>query len=419
MTVVNEKFKLRFSGFVVIRSWIFNLITAESTPFLHALKEKIEERYGCWYGEDINANTFFSRFIQDHAFLFPDQKESVMSKANERPSDENLRDRMRGFNDLELEAKIQHLRSRSKSRKSHYQDILVKVDGKITGINNEKSPKHHYYTVQKEFAEVALRRANEELDETSLINSAIRMLISSGRSFNLPYVGFVDLFPLLDLTDYDLDNPFRHFQQLSFPVYQEMQSTWKSTKDSGQTLAVIQQEIPDIESRFQHLIQDPCFAARRLLFQECLDVAGQGFHSAATLLLITQLEGLLVDWAQELNGITFDGNTFDIFPIPVNTDKFIKITGGLGKNLSIAKLIQQSRFRCAFDPAYTEFFLSEFYDNRCQMAHGAIVAPSNHTDFLATLLFAITTVLEYEKFKNDLDWWSRYHIQKTKCFNIP
>ncbi len=200
--------------------------------------------------------------------------------------------------------------------------------------------------------------------------------------------------------DLSLDNPYRHMIWAPVPLYYSIQDSWEQNKDKPLCINIIEKNF-DVYSIFSNIINDNFIDKRKNVLLESLNCARSGYYTAAASLLYAQTEGLLFDLAIEVNNNTFGNTPIKIFQNPDDLKRYTSSDGKEKDLLSIAVLLFDSDLVKFFWPGFLEYFSSDFYVNRCHLAHGEINSQLSEPDFKTIMLFSITVLDTYKEFLDE------------------
>ena len=319
-----------------------------------------------------------------------------------------FRDRMRGFQDTHIIFEVAQYKGRIKQNIAEVEPIVQAIEKLLDDALREKNRGKALCLKRAldDFTET-LNNYKKGLDEASLVSrSATKLTSETGLFKGLSKI--VGVFhdwdiarPYLQASTYNLslDNPYRHMIWAPVPFYYSVQEQWEKNKDKNQCIAIFDNYF-DIYNVFSSIIDDPLFIKRKDVFFESLNSGKSGYYTAASSLLYSQTEGLLFDLAMDVDNYTFGSTQIKIFPDPDNLKKYINNAGNEKDLLSITSLLFDSEFVKFFWPGFLEYFSSDFYQDRCHLAHGEITSQLTESDFKTIMLFVITVLYIYKEFQD-------------------
>ena len=347
---------------------------------------------------------------EDNCFFWKNCKElRSLHNLNDEDILLEFRDRMRGFQDKHKEHEIKNYKSKIKQNIEEISPIIEAIQTLLDNARAQKNRGKALY-LNKALADFIETRKNyqEKLDEASLVSRAANKLTNETGLFKgLSTVrGFFQdwdiAWPYLKLSSLDLslDNPYRHMIWAPVPLYYSVQDSWEQNQDKKLCIDIIDGYF-DIYSLLSDIVDGNFIEKRKNVLLESLDCARSGHYTAASSLLYSQTEGLLLDLATEVNNHTFGNSPLKIFQNPDDLRRYKSSDGKEKDLLSIAVLLFDSDLFKFFWPGFLEYFSSDFYVNRCHLAHGEITSQFSEPDFKTILLFTITVLYSYKVFLDE------------------
>lgn len=195
--------------------------------------------------------------------------------------------------------------------------------------------------------------------------------------------------------DLSLTNPFRHAWWLPVRTYENAQDTWENTRDLEQTVAEVRPH-RDPASILEEMCESGILGNRQAIFREAYQNYAEQKWTSAGVLLSLQAEGILLDTGRAINQTSISGHTLSIFD-PNDRKKFIAKSGAATKFNSIRKVLLESQYGDALPLEYLEYFASDFYENRCDLAHGNFADPLTREEVDVIIYALMTTIGHLEK----------------------
>lgn len=193
--------------------------------------------------------------------------------------------------------------------------------------------------------------------------------------------------------DLSLTNPLRHAWWLPVMNFQNAQDVWETTRDLSQTIAQVR-SVAEPRYLLKEASVNALIGGRQVIFSEVLDNYDDARWTSVGTLLCLQIEGLLLDTARHVDKKTIASHTLEIFD-PGDPQKFLSKKKKAGQKLSsIRTLVLQSEYGDCFPIEYLEFFASDFYDDRCNIAHGNVIVPLSKDD-VDIMVYALITTLNH------------------------
>ncbi len=320
-----------------------------------------------------------------------------------------FRDRMRGFQDKHLEYEITEYKSKIEQNIAELNPIIETIQTLLNSAREQKNRGKALYLNKAlvDFTETR-RSYQQNLDEASLVSIAARKLTNKtgllkGLSTVIGFFQDWDIVqPYLKVStlDLSLDNPYRHMVWVPVLTYYSVQDSWEQNKDKNLCINIIDRYF-DIYSIFSDIVNNDFIDERKNVLLESLNCARSGYYTAASSLLYSQTEGLLFDLAAEVNNHTFGTTPIKIFQNPDDLKRYTSSDGKEKDLLSIAVLLFDSDLVKFFWPGFLEYFSSDFYVNRCHLAHGEITLQLTEPDFKTIMLFTITVLYTYKEFLDE------------------
>ncbi len=344
---------------------------------------------------------------RDNQYIWDRCKEtSEIDESDPQVLFSEFRDRMRGFKDCQLEECASDYRIKIKNYISKIEPITKKIENLLKEAKNLKNRGKVLY-LSNEFDEFkkVLTKYRKQLDESSLVRRAAAKLrretfLFKGISTIIGFFRDFDIIPpLLKLSTLDLvlDNPFRHMVWLPVPLYNSVQDNWEKYKDKKSCIQIIETYI-NIYDSLREIFEADFLVKRKNVLLESLKAAISGYFTAASLLLYSQTEGILLDLAIKVNNNKFGAAKAKIFPCEDAINCYIDNNGKERELLSISNLLFDSAFRDFFWPGFIEYFVSDFYSERCLLAHGKVSEQLLEGDYKTISLFVITVCDIYGEF---------------------
>lgn len=319
-----------------------------------------------------------------------------------------FRDRFRGFSDSELEVKKTEC-------KAKLEENIKKIDGVITAVQNlitnlKRDEKGKYFVLSEKLEMLSQWKTDwqEFNSEAKLLIRAAGILQREKPRFKS--FGFGDFFADMDMYLFDSEDsikklfsfPFRHMEWLYVKPYREAERIfYKNGQDIKGAINRIIDDIGDPMSIYDSFVDNaPFLLARKPILTEVRRCIDNQLFTAASLILFSQIEGIILDFAKEIDGKTFMGTKMQIFEPGSNYKSYINRRDGKPHNyLSIETILFESFLRNFLSPDFLEFFSTDFYSERCHYAHGENITPTSKTDFQALLFFALTVFFTYQEFQ--------------------
>jgi len=198
--------------------------------------------------------------------------------------------------------------------------------------------------------------------------------------------------------DLSLTNPFRHAWWLPVGAYEGAQDIWENTKDLGMTVAQVRTHA-DPSPMLEEMCNSAILGNRQAIFREAYQNYLEGRWTSAGVLLCLQAEGLLLDVGRTIDQTSISGHAIAIFDTN-DGKRFIARSGTPTKFNSIRKVLLESQYGDALPLEYLEYFASDFYDNRCDLAHGKLTNPLTQNDVDVIIYALETTRLHLETLLN-------------------
>lgn len=235
-----------------------------------------------------------------------------------------------------------------------------------------------------ELTQEMLREATEQSRMYALAKRSLFGIFAS------PSIRLLALENRHTMWDLSLTNPFRHAWWLPVRTYENAQDTWESTRDLEQTVAEVRPHADPVS-----ILEEMCGSGILGNRQAILGEAYQNYlderWTSAGVLLCLQAEGILLDTGRRVNQTNISGHTLAIFD-PNNEKRFIARSGTPTKFDSIKKVLMESQYGDALPLEYLEYFASDFYDNRCDLAHGKLTNPLTRND-VDVIIYALKTTI--------------------------
>ncbi|MCB2173541.1 hypothetical protein KQH65_12450 [archaeon] len=320
-----------------------------------------------------------------------------------------FRDRMRGFQDIHIEDEVKNYKDRIGQKVARISPIIKAIQ---TALDEARKQKNRGKTLYLNKALAEFTEAHEtyqkELDEASLVLRAASKLkretgLFKGLSTVLNFFRDWDIVrPYLKISSFDLslDNPYRHMIWSPVPLFYSVQDSWEQNQDKKLCVDIIDAYC-DIYKIFMEIVNNNFNEKRKGVLIESLDCAKSGHFTAASSLLYSQTEGLLFDLATEVNNHSFGSLRIQIFQNPDDLRRYIGSDGKEKDLLSIAGLLFDSQLTKFFWPGFLEYFSSDFYVNRCHLAHGEITSQLSEPDYKTIMLFTISVLYTYKEFLDE------------------
>lgn len=363
--------------------------------------------------EKMGTNAQIAKSILEHhdnRFFWKNCKEQrLLDKLNEDELLLEFRDRMRGFQDKHLEYEIDKYKSKIQKNIEEVNPIVEAIRTLLIEVPEHKNRGKALYLNRalSEFTET-LENYRQELDEASLVSRAAKKLkyetgLFKGLSKIIGFFQDWDISrPYLKLStlDLSLDNPFRHMIWAPVPLYYSIQECWERTQ-SRELCVNIVNEYFDVFNIFTQIVEDGFVDKRKNVLMESLNCARSGYYTASASLLYSQTEGLIFDLATKVNSKSFGDIKIEIFRNPIDLKRYIRSNGKEKDLRSIIDLLFDSDLVRFFWPGFLEYFSSDFYSDRCALAHGEVTTPLSKSDFNTIILFVITVLNTYKEFVDD------------------
>ena len=320
--------------------------------------------------------------------------------------EEEFRDKIRGFSDLELENKAKYYKDKIKKNLSDLEPIIEYLKKKLDELDKKERGKRLYWNTELNNLLEISKKYKNELDASSIVERSATNLMQD-RGFFKGISKFIRSFRDIDISppflkaallDITLDNPYRHLVWIAYPTYIQIQQEWEKSKDKEKCLDILEKYF-DIMENLEQFIEADFIKNRREILLESINCSKNKNFTAASLLLYTQTEGILFDIAKEINGKSYKGNQLEIFSDTNNTNKYIDLTGGEKEFLSIMSILFDSKMRHFLWPGFLEYFASDFYAQRCIYAHGQNSTILNEFDYKTISLFTLTVLDIYRELK--------------------
>ncbi len=336
------------------------------------------------------------------------------SKFKGNPDEKNIlqecRDRLRGFRDDDLKRESKQYREKIKRIGKEVKDVREKVQKLISNMDpNREKGKYYYLGYHLRRLEESGKYLKEELDEASLAQRSAKKLMRGEPRRSMSYAVLAsnadfDIYRprgYLNILDLHMDNPFRHLIWLSYPTFRKAEECWRDSGADTEALQIIEKEV-DIYKSFNTILKEPFLKHRRDILKEVSEAAMASHFTVASVALFAQIEGILVDLALAVNGKVFNGHVMSLFPDPKNFKQYFSARAKkVIDYLSIELFLFDSKFKYFFWPGFLEYFASDFYAERCKLAHGENYQPSSETDLKKLMLFALTITVIYHTYVKD------------------
>jgi hypothetical protein len=202
----------------------------------------------------------------------------------------------------------------------------------------------------------------------------------------------------IDFYDPDLvDFPLRFLVHLPLNFYKDLQNKWKETKNKDEIIKII--DCFYLKSDLFEIIKSRCKDLENIISSFRLDVIKElkicfekEYYTSATLLSVTQTEGILWDFAKYLNRkniriFKIKGSKIKQRYYPYEWDydnkkyKNLKASGypeySKREILSARMLLEKTRLGEYFYSQVYNYLIDEFYDERCDLAHGNLLSDRN------------------------------------------
>lgn len=316
---------------------------------------------------------------------------------------------MRGFQDKHIEYEIDIYKRKIERNIEELNPIIEAIQTLLIEAREQKKRGKTLYLNRAliDFTET-LKNCQEELDEASLVSRAAKKLTYETGLFKglSKIIGFFQDWdisrPYLKLStlDLSLDNPYRHMIWAPVPLYNSIQECWEKTKSKESCVNIVDDYF-DVYSIFSQIVNDSFVYKRKNVLLESLNCARSGYYTASASLLYSQTEGLIFDLATEVDNKTFGDTQIDIFPNTDDLKRYISCDGTEKDLLSIISLLFDSNLVKFFWPGFLEYFSSDFYADRCHLAHGEVTSQLSEPDFKTIILFVITVLNTYKDFLDD------------------
>ncbi len=146
------------------------------------------------------------------------------------------------------------------------------------------------------------KKYKDELDESSVVKRAATNLMQD-RGFFKGISKFIRSFRDIDISppflktallDITLDNPYRHLVWISYPTYIQMQKEWEESKNKEKCLSILEQYF-SVTHNLEKFLEAEFLLNRKEILLQSVNCSKNKNYTAASLLLYTQTEGILVN----------------------------------------------------------------------------------------------------------------------------
>ncbi|MGE0087530.1 MAG: hypothetical protein AB7S75_24235 [Desulfococcaceae bacterium] len=319
---------------------------------------------------------------------------------------EEFREQLCGFKQIHLQIELYKYEEEIKRNLDIIENTITSVKNTLKSLSRKRDKgKYYYLTYRLEKIKKVKNYLKSELENAPLIDRSSNKLMRKNSIQNNPnslrYIGFladmdIKLLPSdISLEDLSFSNPFRHLYWISVSAYSDVDDIMKTSRLEMNAIQRIEKEF-ELYKLFDFFNEQPFLNERKGILNEVIKSAKSECYTAASLLLFTQTEGILLDLALEINDKLFKTKKMEIFPDINNYRQYISRKNNKKEEwLSIETLMFDSMYRDFFWPGFLEYFNTEFYSERCRYAHGEGKQLIDEISFKKILLFTLTVLNIY------------------------
>ena len=236
--------------------------------------------------------------------------------------------------------------------------------------------------------------------------------VNSFNSINYFYERFFLNSKLIQNNPEDYFFPFRFFSSsFSAKIYIETRTIWERNNDLDETLMFLLKYVKK-RSFFKKIIflfgiveENNLTKDRSQFIKEIKSNFMSKYYLSSTLATITQIEGLIWDFAKAVNSdelkIYYENNS-QFFPY--SWDEENQTYSKNKKRLTSARsLLMETRLQEVIPFELYSFLISEFWDDRNSLAHGDILNRKLKSDSISSLLCLIAVLMFLAKYKKNDD----------------
>lgn len=389
----------------------------------------MENKYTLLYGQrfwgkgdyDLDPDTFIKFFLKyissENQVDFGSENQTEVCKNIVRTSipelqsalnldDDNFRirfrDYMRGFDDKTYERIKSQRTSMINGILSTIQNLIDKIKNKIRSLDESTDEiKIKILKIELDKLLDKKKKYKSDLDESSMLKHVAKKDSISSKiegSLNFDNIFYEnDVWLLESVFNVDFDFPLRFLNWISFSGYEKALNIWKNSQNLSKTLFSIEEEFNPVSIFKRYLKSElPFIKSREEILNE-IDIAlRHDLYTAASLLIMTQIEGILTEFVIEID----NKKNLGVF-VPGSCRKFFDNSENEQEARSIVHLLLGSKYSNMIDLTLLDYIAKDYYPDRSALVHGEYTFTPPVGKVKLNLSLLVTILYYYENYINE------------------